>query len=193
MLGSGINSAMVPPRPCLPRLFPWRFVPFPVVDETRVALNTLVIGYGNTLRGDDGVGYRLAEAVENWGLSQVEAYPCHQLTPDVAAQLAEQDRVIFVDAAQPQSPPSPLILARISPRSDSAPTFTGHYSHPADLLALTQQLYGRQPLAYTLLLPTTAMGYGETLSPLAETGLQQGLRWLRTWLEAPPDARHHPL
>jgi hydrogenase maturation protease len=26
----------------------------------------LVIGYGNTLRGDDGVGYQIAETVADW-------------------------------------------------------------------------------------------------------------------------------
>lgn len=142
-------------------------------------MKTLVIGYGNTLRGDDGVGYRVAEAVEAWGWAEVDAYPCHQLTPDLAAVLAEQDRVFFVDACLPQNPPSPLVLTRLDPISATTPTFTGHHSRPIDLLILTQQLYGHCPLAYTLLLPTWAMGYGEDLSPIAERGLQQALRWLR--------------
>lgn len=142
-------------------------------------MKTLVLGYGNTLRGDDGVGYRLAEAVEEWHLAQVEAYPCHQLTPDLAALLAEQERVFFVDAALPQNPHWPLILTRLIPESAHSLTFTGHHSTPMDLLIMTQQLYGQSPLAYTLLLPTWAMGYGEELSPIAETGLRQGIRWLK--------------
>jgi len=31
----------------------------------------LIIGYGNTLRGDDGAGPRVAEAVAGWGLPNV--------------------------------------------------------------------------------------------------------------------------
>ncbi|QQE63601.1 hypothetical protein GFS31_02680 [Leptolyngbya sp. BL0902] len=145
-------------------------------------MKTLVIGYGNTLRGDDGVGYRVAEAIETWDWANVEAYPCHQLTPDLAALLAEQDRVFFVDASQPQNPPSPLVLTRLDLKTAASPTFTGHHSTPMDLLILTQQLYGQSPLAYTLLLPTWAMGYGEDLSPIAERGMRQGLRWLQEWL-----------
>jgi hydrogenase maturation protease len=143
-------------------------------------MKTLVLGYGNTLRGDDGVGYRLAEAVEEWHLAQLEAYPCHQLTPDLAALIAEQERVFFVDAALPQNPHRPLILTRIIPESAPSLPFTGHHTRPIDLLIITQQLYGQSPLAYTLLLPTWAMGYGEDLSPIAQTGLRQGLRWLQT-------------
>lgn len=142
-------------------------------------MKTLVIGYGNTLRGDDGLGYRVAEAVESWGMDNLEAYPCHQLTPDLAALLADQERVFFVDASLPQNPHSPLVLTRLQITPMPTPTFTGHHSHPLDLLALTQQLYGHTPLAYTLLLPTWAMGYGEDLSPVAERGLGQALRWLQ--------------
>jgi len=147
-------------------------------------MKTLVIGYGNTLRGDDGVGYRMAEAVESWGLANVEAYPCHQLTPDLAALLAEQERVFFIDASLPQNPPSPLVLTRLQILPTPSAAFTGHHSHPLDLLALAQHLYGHAPLAYTLLLPTWAMGYGEALSPIAERGMGQALRWLQERLLA---------
>lgn len=146
-------------------------------------MKTLVIGYGNTLRGDDGVGYRVAEAVEDW--AEVDAYPCHQLTPDLAALLADQERVFFVDASLPQDPHSPLILTRLDPSAPAAPTFTGHHSSPLALLTLAEQLYGHSPLAYTLLLPTWAMGYGEDLSPIAQRGLRQGLRWLRELIRDP--------
>jgi len=147
-------------------------------------MQTLVIGYGNTLRGDDGVGYRVAEAVERWQLPGVEAWPCHQLTPELAAAIAEVDRVIFVDATPPQNPPSPIICQSIQARSGDR-WRSGHQSHPTALLALTQQLYHRQPIAYALWLPTQAMAYGEALSPIAQIGLAQGLRYLRTWLSYP--------
>jgi hydrogenase maturation protease len=144
-------------------------------------MKTLVIGYGNTLRGDDGVGYRVAEAVESWQRSDVEVYPCHQLTPDLAATLAEVDRVIFVDATPPQNPHSPVVLERLLTQA-YRPWFTGHHSSPTALLTLTQQLYGRQPVAYALLLPSWEMGFSEDLSPIAQTGLKQGLDLLQEFL-----------
>jgi hydrogenase maturation protease len=144
-------------------------------------MKTLVIGYGNTLRGDDGLGYRVAEAVETWHLPGVEAYPCHQLTPELAADISTVDRVIFVDATPPQNPHSPIVVERVTPGLYS-PFFPGHHSSPTALLTLTQQLYGKAPLAYVMLLPTWAMGYSENLSRIAQLGFTQGLRRLRELL-----------
>ncbi len=41
----------------------------------------LVIGYGNTLRSDDGAGKRVAELVAEWQLLNVRSLLVHQLTP----------------------------------------------------------------------------------------------------------------
>jgi hydrogenase maturation protease len=144
-------------------------------------MKTLVIGYGNTLRGDDGLGYRMAEIVETWQLPDVAVLPCHQLTPELAMDLAGVDRVIFVDATPPQNPHSPIVVERVAMGTNDS-FFSGHHSSPTTLLALTATLYGKQPLAYALLLPSWAMGYGETLSPIAQTGMQQGLHRLRKLL-----------
>jgi hydrogenase maturation protease len=144
-------------------------------------MKTLVIGYGNTLRGDDGLGYRMAEIVETWKLPDVIVLPRHQLTPELALDLAGVDRVIFVDATPPQNPHSPILVERLEAKPDGT-FFSGHHSSPTTLLALAAELYSKQPLAYALLLPSWAMGYGETLSPIAQTGMQQGLRRLRELL-----------
>jgi len=148
-------------------------------------MKTLVIGYGNTLREDDGVGFRVAEAVETWNLADVNALPCHQLTPELAADMAKADRVIFVDATLPQNPHSPIVVEQIRPETNLV-LGPAHHSSPQALLSLTQQLYNKLPRAYTMLLPSWAMGYGDTLSPIAELGLKQGLKLLKEMLADEP-------
>ena len=59
---------------------------------------SLVIGYGNTLRGDDGVGQKVAEVIASLGLSGIRALSCHQLTPELADPISEVRMVVFVDA-----------------------------------------------------------------------------------------------
>src|SRR5690242_12882091 len=59
----------------------------------------LVIGYGNELRRDDGVGAKVACAVAEWHLPGIEAIVCHQLTPELAERIASAAHVVFVDAA----------------------------------------------------------------------------------------------
>ena len=151
-------------------------------------MKTLVIGYGNTLREDDGVGFRVAEVVQTWNLEGVEARPCQQLTPELAADMADASCVIFVDATPPQNPHSPIVVERIESGHYSS-LFSAHHSSPTALLSLTQQLYGKQPEAYTMLLPSWSMGYGEDLSPIAQLGLKQGLRRLAELLSIPSPAR----
>jgi hypothetical protein len=65
--------------------------------------NLLVIGYGNELRGDDGVGPKTAMAVSEWHFPGVKTMVCHQLTPDLAEPIAAAERVVFIDAvAEPR-------------------------------------------------------------------------------------------
>ena len=59
----------------------------------------LIIGYGNTLRRDDGVGPRVAEAVGKMNLPGVRTLICQQLSPEHADPVSQADIVIFVDAA----------------------------------------------------------------------------------------------
>ncbi len=59
----------------------------------------LVIGYGNPLRGDDGVGPAVSGAIAVLGLPGVRALSVHQLTPELAAEAAGARVAVFVDAA----------------------------------------------------------------------------------------------
>jgi hypothetical protein len=56
--------------------------------EKAVETEILVIGYGNTLRGDDGVGPRVAEAIEELNLPGVRTLVCQLLTPEFADPIA---------------------------------------------------------------------------------------------------------
>ena len=61
-------------------------------------MNFLVIGYGNTLRSDDGAGQIVAEKIAQWNLPGVRSLAVHQLTPELAEIIAQADAVIFIDA-----------------------------------------------------------------------------------------------
>lgn len=156
-------------------------------------MQTLVIGYGNTLRGDDGVGYLAAEQVAAWNLPQVLAIACHQLTPELAADIIAGDRVIFIDAALPGTQ-TEVALQSLQPTAAAA--LDAHQSDPAALLQLTAQLFGPPPEAYHLLLPTAQMDFSEALSAIAQVGLSTALKWLRQALTppcTPPAGQPDPL
>jgi len=140
-------------------------------------MQTLVIGYGNTLRGDDGAGYRVAEQVETWNLPEVRSLACPQLTPDLAAEIALCDRVIFVDAALPGA----LMTVQVKSLAlFQATTLETHQSHPDGLLQLTATLYDHLPEAHQVLIPTAEMGFSEQLSALAQAGVATAIAHIQT-------------
>jgi len=152
--------------------------------------STLIIGYGNTLRRDDGVGLKVATEAEKLGFSGTRSLRCHQLTPELAATIAEVDRVIFVDAGIDSDP---VQLQAIQPE-EATGTQMGHFCdarcslwEPAkpspegrcqrqSLLALSQILYHYAPQAWLINIPAVDFDFGEQFSPLAENGITQALK-----------------
>jgi hydrogenase maturation protease len=130
----------------------------------------LVIGIGNPLRGDDGVGGLLAE--------QVGGRSVQQLTPELAAELAELEAVLFIDAWLAPVGAMPW-LGTIAPAAGAAET---HRLEPAQLLAISQALYGLSPDAFLLRVPATAFGHGTALSPELQAALPAARDLLRQWL-----------
>ena len=128
----------------------------------------LVIGVGNPLREDDGVGWHLAEALAQEG-AQVRT--CHQLLPELAAELSQAGLVLFVDAAA-AGPPGQVLLQPLAP--GTAPRFS-HHLDPPGLLAWARDLYQRCPPAYLLSVAGGAFGYREGLSPAVEAALPAAL------------------
>ena len=57
----------------------------------------LVIGYGNTLRGDDAAGVHAAGLIAKRH-PEIICVCLHQLVPELAEQIAECDIVFFIDA-----------------------------------------------------------------------------------------------
>jgi len=140
----------------------------------------LVIGYGNTLRGDDGVGVRVAEAVEAWKLPAVEVVACHQLMPELAESVARSGKVVFVDAAV--DAPRDVQWRRLQPAASSQ--LMAHAADPRTLLAMARDVYRHCPEAWWLTIPIEVIEFAESLSPFAQKGYQSALEQIRIELES---------
>jgi hydrogenase maturation protease len=145
-------------------------------------MTVLVIGYGNTLRGDDRVGYQVAETVSEWQLPQVRSIAVHQLLPELAADIAEVEIVVFVDAIVTQDPTQTNItITPIFAGGDE--NFSTHIITPQLLLGITQKLYGATPVAYILTIPAIDFTLGANLSSIACRGKDLALDYLKSALE----------
>ena len=146
----------------------------------------LVIGIGNPLRGDDGVGTWLAEqaavltAAEPDGPVAVRSV--QQLTPELAEELAQLEEVLFIDAWLAPAMAEPQLM-EIGPAPGAAES---HQLVPAQLLAASQALFGRTPRAHLLQVPAHAFAHGMELSQELEATLPAARALLQAWLT--PDA-----
>jgi hydrogenase maturation protease len=142
----------------------------------------LVIGIGNPLRGDDGVGSWLAEqaalltAADSGGPVAVRSV--HQLTPELAEELAQLEEVLFIDAWLAPATAAPE-LTEIVPAPGAADS---HRLEPAQLLAMGQALFGPMPRAHLLQVPAHAFAHGMELSEELEATLPAARVLLQTWL-----------
>jgi len=135
----------------------------------------LVIGYGNELRCDDGVGPRVAAAVEALHLPGVGTLICQQLSPEHAEPVSQAKVVVFVDAAV--DAPREVQFRKLEPAGNSQ--LMAHAADPRTMLALARDVYGRTPEAWWLTIPAVKLGFGEDLSPEAQRGLAEAVEKIK--------------
>lgn len=107
----------------------------------------LIIGFGNVLRGDDGIGWLGANVLgsEYAADEAVEIVACQQLLPEHAEILSRADVAIFLDSqfcAEYDLRCAPLIS--VSPQPNSIT----HHLNPENLMGLARALYGRCPRSF---------------------------------------------
>jgi len=138
----------------------------------------LVIGYGNTLRRDDGVGARAAELLAaDPRLAGVEVQERYQLLPEMALDIGASSLVIFIDADLRGLPGSIEIrtIEADAPRSDAdaraEPGASSHHVGGGELVALAAELMGHRPEAVQIGIGITDTELGEGLTPAVEAAL----------------------
>lgn len=125
----------------------------------------VVIGYGNTLRSDDGFGQVVAETLRarlgDHPRVRIHARPL--LTVDLVAELEFSEFCVLIDAATTRDVDT-FWLREIEPELCD-PATLGHELSAATLLGLTLQLVGRAPRCHLFSVTPRSMDFGEELSP----------------------------
>jgi len=150
--------------------------------EISVAIDAelLVVGYGNSLRRDDGVGPRVAEAIEESKLPGVRTLVCQLLTPEFADPIARARRVVFVDAAVDKT--DSVHFRKLEPGETSQ--LMAHAADPRTLLALARDVFGHAPEAWWLTIPAIHLGFGTDYSPEAEAGFHAAVAEIKKLVAA---------
>src|SRR5512143_3195941 len=155
---------------------------------------TLIIGYGNFDRQDDGVAWHvLAEVARRLGcavpLSPEEEFPLNsgkpdfifelQLTPELANTIAQYDRLCFVDA-HTGAVPHDVNVSAIAAEFQASPLT--HHLTPQSLLTFAQTLYNARPEAILISVRGYQFGFEQALSQLTAQLAQQAAEKIVAWV-----------
>jgi hydrogenase maturation protease len=156
---------------------------------------TLMIGYGNPDREDDGVAWHLLCGLTlRLGLESPESYEEEfpefptidfdfylQLTPEMAEEISMYEYVCFIDA-HTGNIPEPVRLIKVDSEFQHSP-FTHHLT-PQSLLSMCETIYGKKPDAALLSVLGHRFLFSRELSQETASLVPQAVELIWDWLSA---------
>jgi hydrogenase maturation protease len=130
----------------------------------------IVVAYGNTLRGDDGAAWAVAEMLIARRPDLV-VHVVRSLAPELADDLATARIAVFVDARSGRCPGR----IRIESIDCDGDVGASHGCSPAAIIASLDQLYGRRPAAFLVTIEGARFGFGEALSAEVEEAIPEAV------------------
>lgn len=133
----------------------------------------LVIAYGNRLRGDDAIGWVVADALrDDVRMEPVDVLAVQQLTPDLANEITTASRVVFVDARlDPALTPGVVAVDVVLPEFDAG--LMTHNVGAGTILSLAEALYGVHPPAVAVTVAIESVEPGADLSDAVSASVSQ--------------------
>lgn len=143
---------------------------------------TLLLGWGNEGRRDDGLGPAFVRLLAERALPRLTVASGYQLQVEDAFEVTRYPRVIFVDADR--SGPEPFSWRRLFPGAHTL-SFSSHSVTPDALLAIGRELFDREPEAWLLGIRGYEFDrFDESLSRAARENLAAAADFLGAALES---------
>lgn len=133
--------------------------------------DTLVIGYGNDLRGDDRAGREVADRIEAAGLPDVEVRSQAQLTPELALDISRCDVVVFVDADVDCTE----LTIRPAEARERGPRAMSHHTDPETILLLAHDVGEAPREAHVISIPASDLSLGFEMSPATQAAVAEAV------------------
>ena len=159
-------------------------------------MKTLIFGYGNPDREDDGVAWHVLKEVmlqqhlpepEDPDIdikderNQTEYYFQFQLTPEIAYDLDRFDRVCFIDA-HTGAVPEDVHFEKVHPAFQKSP-FTHHLT-AASLLSICETLHHKVPETILVSVRGYQFGFSRELSTATRLLCRQAADIIIDWMNA---------
>ena len=155
-----------------------------VANRPELELETLLVGIGNSGRGDDGLGWAFLDRVQQETTFGGPIEYRYQLQVEDAALISDVEQVIFIDSYRGDLP-NGFQLTRCEPLEEFA--FTTHVLPPGAVLSLCRDIYGKSPRSDMLMIQGTSWDLRIGMSPEAERHLENALQFFKSyWLAQSP-------
>jgi hydrogenase maturation protease len=156
---------------------------------------TLIIGYGNPDRQDDGVAYHILQKLAQQlnhpavqdpeeylvpGLANPDLWFMLQLVPEISEIIAQYERVCFVDA-HTGAVPNDLNIEKLSACFQTSPLT--HHLTASSCLCLSDTLYHHAPESILVSVRGYAFKFTHELSPATEELAAQAVEAILAWLQ----------
>jgi hydrogenase maturation protease len=160
-------------------------------------MKTLIIGLGNPILGDDGIGWRVAEEVKRriadsrWQTTDSEAAISHQLSAievdcfalgglSLMERMIGYDRAILIDAVTTGQPPGTVCHFQLEdlPELPCAHTTAAHDTSLQNALKLGRRMGAKLPssVAVVGVEAERLYDFSEELSPAVEAAVPEAAR-----------------
>lgn len=145
-------------------------------------MDTLILGVGNLLLQDEGVGIHVIQALEK------ETLPDHVHLLDggtggfhLISWLEKYERIIMIDATLDDNPPGTIRLVRPRYASDFPPLMSAHEIGLKDMIEVMQLTTGKLPDIQLIVISVQNINdVGMTLSPPVEAAVPRVINQLKT-------------
>lgn len=124
----------------------------------------MVVGIGNPLRSDDGLGPFIVQKIEEKNLPGVQVRIAHQLNIELLEEVSHYDKILLVDASYFEQG---LVFRKIE-SIVHAEGASSHHLSPEFFWFLAHKLYGQSLSLYLCAVQGHNFQMGETFSPAVQ-------------------------
>lgn len=139
----------------------------------------LIVGIGNTLRSDDGIGKYICDCIEKINLPDVHCTAAYQLETNLLEELIQHDTVIIADAAVSGKPVSFINAATL----EQQPVSSSHHANAASIASLGKQLYQKDVEILLCAVRGENFDIGEQLSITAIQNANDAVNTIVNWIK----------
>ncbi|MDO9267425.1 MAG: hypothetical protein Q7U00_10120 [Sulfurimonas sp.] len=100
-----------------------------------------IIGYGNSLRGEDAFGLDVIKELQKLSLKETKLISAHQLTPEMVLELQEADEILFIDTCHDEKNRYALACSLTEQNGLNL----SHHISPKTIIYMLKNLYAKFP------------------------------------------------